>query len=135
MKHFHAKAAGWRNSALLRLGRVFFIINVPINTYFRAVYTKKGNFHHLLPTLQPCSGNGLYLKCTNSSLLPSKSRDSCTVLDLHTRTPEGFYSTWSREQRDTDHSPWHAQPHTFSCRDKKDRKITFQSFRTILWFN
>lgn len=53
------KCAGWRNSVLLRLGRVFIIINVPINTYFRAVYAKNGNFCNLLPTLQPCFWNGL----------------------------------------------------------------------------
>lgn len=53
------KCAGWRNSVLLRLGRVCFIRNVPINTYFSAAYTKEGNFHYLLPCLQPCFWNGL----------------------------------------------------------------------------
>lgn len=130
------KWAGWRNSVLLRLGRVFSITNMPINTYFSAVYTKKGNFRNLLPTLQPCPWNALYLKCTNSSLLASKPRESPALsLNSTLRTPKGFYSTWSREQRDTDNSPWHAQPHTFSYRDKKDRKVTFQAFRTTLWFN
>lgn len=126
------KRAGWRNSVLLRLGRVFFIINVPINTYFSAVYTKNGNFHNL----QPCFWNGLELKCANSSLLGFKIQKSPALsLNSTPRTPKGFYSTSCREQRDTDNSLWHAQPHTFSCRNRNDRKATFQSFRTILWFN